>query len=135
MVKEGIFSPEDTSEEVERLDRPSKTMSWSPIDEYRFEITIPPTVYPPREDTDLLATRLIHLGPGRGKKFLEIGCGSGALSLLASSLGWKVSACDINPFAVVACKGNLESHNLRGTIREGGVGPEDFPFDDKSENR
>ena len=131
MVKEGIFSPEDTSEEVERLDRPSKTMSWSPIDEYRFEITIPPTVYPPREDTDLLATRLIHLGPGRGKKFLEIGCGSGALSLLASSLGWKVSACDINPFAVVACKGNLESHNLRGTIREGGVGPEDFPFDDK----
>ena len=90
MHKDGVFSPEDTSEEVERLDRPSKIVSWEPREDYSFEITIPPTVYPPREDTDLFARRLIHLGPGRGRRFLEIGCGSGALSMLASSLGWKV---------------------------------------------
>ena len=131
MNKDGVFSPEDTSEEVERLDRPSKILSWKPKEGYSFEITIPPTVYPPKEDTDLLARRLILLGPGRGRKFLEIGCGSGALSMLASSLGWKVSACDINPFAVAACKGNLQSHYLEGQIREGGVGPEEFPFSDK----
>ena len=131
MNKDGVFSPEDTSEEVERLDRPSKIISWKPKEGYSFEITIPPTVYPPKEDTDLLARRLILLGPGRGRKFLEIGCGSGALSMLASSLGWKVSACDINPFAVAACKGNLQSHYLEGQIREGGVGPEEFPFSDK----
>ena len=131
MNKDGVFSPEDTSEEVERLDRPSKIVSWEPREDYSFEITIPPTVYPPREDTDLFARRLIHLGPGRGRRFLEIGCGSGALSMLASSLGWKVSACDINPFAVAACKGNLQSHSLEGQIKEGGVGPENFPFSEK----
>ena len=131
MSKDGVFSPEDTSEEVERLDRPSKKVSWEPKEDYSFEITIPPTVYPPREDTDLLARRLILLGPGRGRRFLEIGCGSGALSMLASSLGWKVSACDINPFAVAASKGNLQSHSLEGQIREGGVGPEEFPFSGK----
>lgn len=131
MNKDGVFSPEVTSQEVERLDRPSRILSWCPTGDYRFEITIPPTVYPPREDTDLLAKRLILLGPGRGRKFLEIGCGTGALSLLASSLGWKVSSCDINPFAVVACKGNFKSNNLEAKIKEGGVGPEEFPFDDK----
>ena len=131
MNKDGVFSPEDASGEVDRLDRPSKILSWEPRQDYSFEITIPPTVYPPREDTDLFARRLIHLGPGRGRRFLEIGCGSGALSMLASSLGWKVSACDINPFAVAACKGNLQSHSLEGQIKEGGVGPENFPFSDK----
>ena len=131
MNKDGVFSPEDASGEVDRLDRPSKILSWEPGQDYSFEITIPPTVYPPREDTDLFARRLIHLGPGRGRRFLEIGCGSGALSMLASSLGWKVSACDINPFAVAACKGNLQSHSLEGQIKEGGVGPENFPFSDK----
>ena len=131
MNKDGVFSPEDTSQEVARLDRPSNIISWMPNGNYEFKLTIPPTVYPPREDTELLARRIINLGPGRGRNFLEIGCGSGAISLLASSLGWKVSACDINPFAVVATKGNLESHGLDGQIKEGGVGPEEFPFSDK----
>ena len=131
MKKDGVFSPEDTSQEVARLDRPSNIISWTPNGNYEFKLTIPPTVYPPREDTELLARRIINLGPGRGRNFLEIGCGSGAISLLASSLGWKVSACDINPFAVVATKGNLESHGLDGQIKEGGVGPEEFPFSDK----
>ena len=131
MNKNGVFSPDDTCQEVARLDRPSNIISWTPDVNYEFELTIPPTVYPPREDTELLARRIINLGPGGGRNFLEIGCGSGAISLLASSLGWKVSACDINPFAVVATKGNLESHGLDGQIKEGGVGPEEFPFSDK----
>ena len=131
MNEDSVFSPEDTSQEVERLASPSKKMLWAPSEKYRFEIMIPPTVYPPREDTDLLAKRLILLGPGRGRKFLEIGCGSGALCMLASSLGWNVSGCDINPFSVAASRGNLESHNLDGVILEGGVGPEEFPFKGK----
>ena len=131
MNKDSVFSPEDTTKEVARLDRPSKIISWRPTGNYDFKITIPPTVYPPREDTDLLARRMVNFGPGKGRNFLEIGCGSGALSLLASSLGWKVSACDINPFAVAASKGNLDSHGLDGQIKEGGVGPEEFPFADK----
>ena len=88
-------------------------------------------MYPPREDTDLLANRIIKLGPGRGKKMLEIGSGSGAITILAASLGWKVHACDINPFAVSATKGNLEQNGFNGIVKEGGVGPEKFPFEDK----
>ena len=49
--------------------------------------------------------------------------------MLAASLGWNVSACDINPFSVAATKGNLESYNLQGKIKEGGVSPEKFPFE------
>ena len=129
MTDGGFFSPEDASKEVERLVRPSRPVLWNPSNEYKFELTIPPTVYPPREDTDLMATRLISFGPGRGRKLLEIGCGSGALCLLAASLGWNVSACDINPFSVAATKGNLELYNLQGKIKEGGVSPEKFPFE------
>ena len=62
---------------------------------------------------------------------MEIGCGSGALSILASSLGWKVSACDINPYAVAAARGNLRSNLQQGIVKEGGVGPEKFPFQEQ----
>ena len=127
----GIFSPSDAISEAKMLERPSRTINWNPTIKHSFSLTIPPTVYPPREDTNLMAKRLIQLGPGRGRKFLEIGCGSGALCLVAASLGWNVHACDINPFAVAATRGNLEVNMQAGNVKEGGVGPEGFPFDEK----
>ncbi len=127
----GIFTPQDAQSEVDRQDRPPLTLEWKPNSTQRIELTIPPTVYPPREDTDLMANRLIQLGPGKGRKFLEIGCGSGALSILASSLGWNVHACDINPFAVAATRGNMAKNLQAGIIKEGGIGPDGFPFEDK----
>ena len=126
-----IFSPTDAISEANMLKRPSHTIDWNPTIKHTFSLTIPPTVYPPREDTNLIAKRLIQLGPGRGRKFLEIGCGSGALCLIAASLGWNVHACDINPFAVAATRGNLEVNMQSGTVKEGGVGPEGFPFEGK----
>ena len=36
MNKEGVFSPEDTSDEVQRLDRPSKIVSWKPREDYEL---------------------------------------------------------------------------------------------------
>ena len=69
------------------------------------------------------------MGPGKGRKFLEIGCGSGALSILASSLGWNVHACDINPFAVAATRGNMAKNLQNGIVKEGGIGPDKFPFE------
>ena len=100
----GIFTSEDAELEVQRLFRKSETMDWEPNKTHKFHLLIPPTVYPPRDDTELFARRLTSIGPGRGRKLLEIGCGSGALTILASSLGWKVSACDINPYAVAAAR-------------------------------
>ena len=127
----GIFTPQDAQSEVDRQNRPPRTIEWKPNSTQRIELTIPPTVYPPREDTDLMANRLIQLGPGKGRKFLEIGSGSGALSILASSLGWNVHACDINPFAVAATRGNMAKNLQAGTIKEGGIGPDGFPFEDR----
>ena len=127
----GIFTPEDAKSEVDLQKRPPRTIEWRPNPTQCIELIIPPTVYPPREDTDLIANRLIQLGPGKGRKFLEIGCGSGALSILASSLGWDVHACDINPFAVAATRGNMEKNLQAGTIKEGGIGPDGFPFEEK----
>ena len=127
----GIFKSEDADLEVERLFRKSETIDWEPTKTHKFHLVIPPTVYLPREDTELFAKRLTSIGPGRGKKLLEIGCGSGALTILASSLGWKVSACDINPYAVAAARGNLQTNLQHATVKEGGVGPEKFPFQEQ----
>lgn len=129
MPEREVFTAEDAALEVGRLERAPSTSFWTPREGFNFRLIIPPTVYPPREDTTLLAKRIIALGPGRGRTFLEIGSGSGALCVLASSMGWKVSGCDINPFAVAATRGNLEINGFTGEIREGGVGPEPFPFE------
>ena len=131
MPKHEVFTADDAVSEVERLDRPPSALVWSPQQGLDFSLVIPSTVYKPREDTELMAKRIISLGPGRGRKFLEIGCGSGALSVLASYMGWKVSGCDINPFAIAATTGNLSDNGFSGNIREGGVGPEPFPFEEK----
>ena len=102
MSETPIFGIENIENEIRMLNRDSILHEWkSPTGEI-FQINVPPTVYPPREDTDLMAKAIINLGPGKGRKCLEIGCGSGVLSVLASRQGWKVTACDINPFAV-AC--------------------------------
>ena len=128
MDEREVFSPLHAEREIEFLKKPPSATIWSPQNGVSFRLLIPRTVYPPREDTDLLARRIISFGPGRGRKFLEIGCGSGAVSILAASMGWKVSSCDINPFAVAATKGNMLENQLDAEIKEGGVGPEEFPF-------
>ena len=129
------FSTEDISNEIERLNRKAETIVWKCGESISFDLLIPPTVYPPREDTDLLAKQIISLGDGRGRKALEIGCGSGALTMLLCARGWIVNSCDINPYAVAASRGNLANSNLGAEIIEGGPGSEDMlwlqnkPFD------
>ena len=122
MDKREVFSPLHAEREIEFLKKPPSVTIWSPQNGVSFRLLIPRTVYPPREDTDLLARRIISFGPGRGRKFLEIGCGSGAVSILAASMGWKVSSCDINPFAVAATRGNMIENQMDAEIKEGGVG-------------
>ncbi|MDP6496018.1 MAG: 50S ribosomal protein L11 methyltransferase, partial [Dehalococcoidia bacterium] len=86
-----------------------------------WEITVPHTVYPPREDTILLGRTMMGLS-GCGGQATEIGCGSGALSILLASMGWKVAACDVNPFAVAAARGNVERAGFTDavSVEEGG---------------
>ena len=132
MSNNGYFSEDLVQSEIDSIkSRTAKNIVWAPTKDYKFELIIPHTVYPPREDTDLMAKRIISLGSGQGKNFLEIGSGSGALSILASSLGYNVHCCDINPFAVSATIGNLKLNHYNAVVKEGGIGPEEFPFDGK----
>ncbi len=123
MADDGPFDFSSAVQEIERLNRPIKSIIWQAPKGESFTLTIPPTVYPPREDTDLLANAIIRLGAGRGKRCLEIGCGSGALSLLAARHGWKVRACDINPFAVMSSRHSAKVADIDIEVREGGPGP------------
>ena len=105
-----LFDSSDAEKEIERLSLRSKLVTWITPTNQEIELIIPPTVYPPREDTELIAKRISSLGPGNNRNFLEIGSGSGALSIFAASLGWKAYACDVNPYAVVATSGNASKN-------------------------
>lgn len=90
-----------------------------------IELTIPPTVYPPRRDTRLMLDGLARLTCPPGH-LVEVGCGSGAISIAMALVGWKVSAFDINPIAVATTRGNAIEAGVNESIRveESGVGEE-----------
>jgi len=122
-MNDGIFGSDDSEAEISRLKRAATRRNWTTPDGVSLEVITPPTVYPPKEDTDLLCRALRNLGPGKGQRLLEIGCGSGAASLYAACLGYRVRACDINPYAVAATRANAEQSNLNVDVHEGGPGP------------
>jgi len=110
--------------EIELTGQIGTTQMWQAYGLEEIELTIPHTVYPPREDSNLLDRTIAELGSGRGRHLLEIGCGSGAISIAAAMRGWSVSGCDINPLAVAATRGNASKIGLdwNSEIREGGPG-------------
>lgn len=65
------------------------------------------TVYPPREDSYFLKEHLEKLDL-EGKTALEVGSGSGILSVAMANKGADVTAVDINPDAVEATKESAE---------------------------
>ena len=123
MGNEKIFGPEDAEHEIERFERTAKFVVWRTPQDREIELLIPPTVYPPRKDTDLLAQTIAKLSDSGGKRLLEIGSGSGAISVFAAQLGFDVTACDINPFAVAATRNAAVTNRVVIEAREGGPGP------------
>ena len=120
MTSEEFFGPSDAEREIERINRIAKRIFWKTPQEREIVLIVPPTVYPPKEDTDLMARTLHTLPNPQNKRMLEVGCGSGALSLFAAHLGYHITACDINPFAVAATRHAAESNGIKADIREGG---------------
>ena len=124
MADDEYFGSEDTEQEIERLGRVAKQQFWTTPQNREIHLTIPPTVYPPREDTDVLAQVVQEYPHPSGKRFLEIGCGSGAISLFAAQLGFSVTACDINPYAVASSRNSARVNCIDIDVREGGPGPQ-----------
>jgi len=92
-----------------------------------IKLTVPPTVYPPRRDTELFLKGLNCIKMQTGH-LVEIGCGSGAISIAMALGGWNVTAFDVNPLAVVATIGNSKVSGVDDcvTVEEGGVGDENW---------
>lgn len=67
-------------------------------------------VYPPSEDSIFLI-ECLNLEPD--ESVLEIGCGSGVVSLHCANVGARVTAGDINPVAVELTKKNAELNDLK----------------------
>ena len=65
-------------------------------------------VYQPAEDTFLL---MDNLEVEHGSKVLEIGCGSGIVSIKASKKAESVTAVDINPHAIRCTRKNMKLNN------------------------
>ena len=59
MADEKPFDITSAEQEIGRLNRPIKSVIWQAPKGESFTLSIPPTVYPPREDTDLLANAIL----------------------------------------------------------------------------
>lgn len=85
---------------------------------FGFHLTVPPGVFHPQLffSTKILGSYLASR-PLSGLTVLEMGCGSGLLSLVAARGGGSVTGVDVNPLAVEATKRNVESNGMQKQIR------------------
>ncbi len=80
-------------------------------------LTISPDVFHPGffYSTGLLLNYLNQL-PLQGKKFLELGCGSGVISIAAAKKGALVTSTDINPAAIDFLRKNSLANGVELTL-------------------
>lgn len=76
---------------------------------HEMPVSSDPRVYPPSDDSMFLIGCL-DIAPG--ETVLEIGCGSGIVSMHCAKAGASVTAGDINPAAVELTRINAESNGL-----------------------
>ncbi len=76
-----------------------------------MEFEVPESVYYPREDS-MLAANILESEDLRDKLVLEIGCGTGFLSVLMAKKGAVVTATDVNQEAVEISRANAHTNNV-----------------------
>jgi release factor glutamine methyltransferase len=78
-----------------------------------IDLEVPNTVYYPSEDSELLAEFLEkNKKQIQFKKVLEIGCGSGFISILCAKLGASVTAVDVNAAAIDITLSNAKQNHV-----------------------
>lgn len=80
-----------------------------------IDIQVPEDVYPPSEDSILL---IESLDIREGERILEIGCGSGVVSIHCARYGGIVTSVDINPSAVECTRRNAECNHVNLDVRQ-----------------
>jgi len=76
----------------------------------KIELDVFEDVYLPLEDSFLVAK---HIKNVKDKNILDIGCGSGILSVISAAKGANVTAVDINERAVANTEKNAKTHKLK----------------------
>lgn len=77
-------------------------------------------VYPPQGDTWLLARALDMAGIRPGASVLDIGCGTGVLSILAARTAPRsITAMDVSRQAVLAARFNTRVRGIKATVECG----------------
>ncbi len=86
-----------------------------------LELVVFPNVYAPEffDDSLWYAKQLKEIVGN--KSLLEIGTGTGVISIFCAKNGAKIVATDINPDAVKNAQANAKKHNLPVSIREGNL--------------
>ncbi len=79
----------------------------------RIDIDSSSEVYEPSDDSYLLL-KTIEIQPGQS--LLEVGAGTGLVSIHAAKLGAKVTATDVNPHALELARRNAARNNVRVNI-------------------
>lgn len=79
---------------------------------YGITLDVDKNIYYPREDSILLAKFLDTLEINK-KRLLDVGCGSGFLSILAAKKGAKVDCVDIDKKAVEMASKNAEGNGVK----------------------
>ncbi len=82
-----------------------------------ISVTVKPGIFHPGFffSTKLLLAFLEEL-PLTGMKFLEMGCGSGLVSIVAAKKGAVVTTVDISPDAIACTKQNAEANHVKITV-------------------
>lgn len=85
-----------------------------------MSLTRPPGVYRPQDDTWLLVDALTEAGIAPGAAVLDIGCGTGALSIAAARVRPRsITAVDVSRRAVWTARVNTALHGIRAEITHG----------------
>ena len=82
--------------------------------DHSLDLDVFPEVYNPSDDTYLL---LRNVDVKAGQTFLEMGSGSGLISVHAAKLGAIVTAVDVNPEAVECTRRNANKNGVMVTAR------------------
>jgi len=74
-------------------------------------------VYSPREDSFLLLDMVATLPLASSSRFLEVGVGTGIVSIFAARCGAEVTGTDINPWAVKNAEHNAERNGISLVVK------------------
>jgi len=106
--------------------------AWHKEKEDKINISIDPELSfgTGHHETTRVCLRAIEKQVKKDQTFLDVGCGSGILSIAAAKMGAKVSLCDIDTLSIQNAKNNLKNNGIEPeAIWEGSAAQSKLKYD------